>query len=43
MMSDCIFCKIINGDFQQSIENVISNSIDVADKLIKKLKEKEEK
>lgn len=35
--------KIIDGDFQQSIENAISNSIDVADKLIKKLKEKQEK
>ena len=33
--------KIIDGDFQQSIENAISNSIDVADKLIKQLKEKE--
>ena len=32
--------KIIDGDFQQSIENAISNSIDVADELIKQLKEK---
>lgn len=35
--------KIIDSNFQQSIENAISNSIDVADKLIKQLKDKEEK
>ena len=35
--------KIIDSDFRQSIENTISNSIDVADELIKQLKEKEEK
>ena len=34
---------IIDGNFQQSIENAISNSIDVANELIKQLKEKEEK
>ena len=31
---------IIDGDIQQSIENAISNSIDVADELIKQLEEK---
>lgn len=35
--------EIIDGDFHQTIENAISNSIDVADELIKQLKEKEEK
>ena len=35
--------EIIDGDFQQSIENAINNSINVADELIKQLKEKDEK
>lgn len=35
--------RIIDDDFQRSIKNTISNSIDVADELIKQLKEKEEK
>lgn len=35
--------KIIDDDFYQSIENTISNSIDVADELIKQLTEKDEK
>lgn len=35
--------EIIDGNFQQSIVNTIYNSVDVADMLIKQLKEKEEK
>lgn len=44
-----IFCavlpkiEIIEGGIQQSIENAINNSINVADELIKQLKENEEK
>lgn len=33
--------EIIDGDFQQSIKNAIINSINVANELIKELKEKE--
>jgi hypothetical protein len=33
--------EIIDGDFQQSIKNAISNSIDVANELVKQLKENE--
>lgn len=35
--------EIIDGDFYQSVENAISNSIYTADELIKQLKEKKEK
>jgi hypothetical protein len=35
--------EIIDGDIQQSIKNTISNSINVADELIKQLKENKEK
>lgn len=34
---------IIDGDFDKSISNAITNSINTADELIKQLKEKEEK